>query len=676
MSYPISNQKIAPNAALNQSQQSMGINYDQVPSASDVNQAATSNPLWRVLGSPQDVFVTGALTVPTWMGIHWLLHRFQEACKDTSAKPSILKRMAAWGDKVASHGAFSNKFFEGISKTFARVNKFFSEKIIGNSRILRSIFRTPTEPVSGLVTNFAHGAASDIASGASQGLTSYVSKEHNPNLEDFVNGKSLSKVKEMGFDSVEEFEEVLANSHKPENIRKMAQACEKLAGKTLEIPRAFQIPFTDKYLTDFLPKSVSKFIAKKFNFSALAQQLNSLADGKYAKTALGRFLPKMSIKVIQSLTFGLGGIGAIGLAFNSIFVASAINKSVKAEKGDKFKTFMENIFSMIGWYLTIPLAIGMISHVTGLKHIGLAGKTDSANKLEEYNKAWKDFNKKVAEGKFKSKAEYQAAKKAVQGMLKTKWYLLPFKWFGTFFSMGRETLMPYVPKNATQFGRFMKKLPYYLKKGGGFPVRALPYFLILAPFFDKISVKASHMLFGRPKHSLLDEDKEEGEKSAADTMNKQVQGVSGANAIQQAPVEQAQPQGVNEVNVVQQNTPQTVQQQQQPQVQTQPTQNNIQTQTPTTVVPPVVPVGQPAIPSQNQPAVHAQHPASVAKTEPTNQGTRNIFSQEPVRRYIPSSAPVRVNPQQYQLTPQAQSALGKASAAERNADRFIGGKSE
>lgn len=668
MSYPISNQRIAPNAALNQSQQSMGISYDQMPSASDVNQAATSNPLWRVLGSPRDVFVTGALTVPTWFGIHWLLHRFQEACKSTSGKPGILQRMANWGDKVASHGAFSNKFFEGISKAFTSVHKFFSEKIIGNSRILRSIFRTPTEPVSGLVTNFAHGAASDIASGASQGLTSYVSQEFNKNLpaEDFVNGKSLTRVKEMGFESVEEFEEVLANSHKPENIRKMAQACEKLSGRTFAIPRAFQIPFTNKYLTDFLPKSVSKFIAKKFNFSALAQQLNSLSDAKYAKTALGRFLPKMTIKVIQSLTFGLGGIGAIGLAFNSIFIASAINKSVKAEKGDKFKTFMENIFSMIGWYLTIPLAIGIISKVTGLKHIGLAGKEDSAKLLDEYNKAWKEFNKKVETGKFKSKAEYDAARKAVKGMLKTKWYYKPLKWFGDFFSMGRETLMPYVPKNATKFGRFMKKLPFYLKKGGGFPVRALPYFIILAPFFDKISVKASDFLFGRPKHSLLDEDKEEGseKESAADTMNKQVQGVNevnGAKAIQQPSVESAQTK---------------VQQQPQPQVQTQPTQNNIQTQTPTTVVPAATPVGQPVNPAQNQPTVHAQHPASVAKTDPTNPAGRNVVSQDPVRRYIPSSAPARINQQQYQVTPQAQSALGKASAAERNADRFIGGKSE
>lgn len=669
MTYSINNKNIAPGMTQSQSQ-SMGINYNQVPSASDVNQAASSNPLWRVLGSPRDVFITGAVTVPTWFGMSWLLHRFQEACKDTPGKPGMLQRMANWGDKVATSNGFAKRFFEGLEKYFGRTHKFFSEKIIGKSRILRSIFRVPTEPTNGLVTNLAYGAGGDIASGvASQVLNPYVSREYNPKAAEsaFVNGKHLEKIQKMGFSSVEEFEDVMANAHKPENVRRIAQACERLGSDSFVIRRAYKIPFTNKYLTDFLPHSVAKFLARRFSFSSLANQLNAFENPK-AATALGRMLPKATIRIIQSLTFGLGGVGKVGLLIQAIMLAAAVNKTFKAEKGDKTKTFMENIFSLVGWYLTIPLAIGIISHATGLKHIGMTAKdANSKELLEKYHKAWKDFNKKAEEGGFATKEEYKAAKKAVTSMLQTKWYYKPLKWLGDIFAVGRESLLPYVPKGASWFGKNIRKIIFFSKKGLGFPVRALPYFILLAPFFDKISVKSSHLIFGRPKKSILDEDKEDEktEKSASEEMNQQVQGANMVNVAQQQAVQQAQQQAI-----------QQAQQPQQQVQQTQPIQSNIQTQSPTTVVPPAATVGQPVNPSPTQPAVHAQHPSSVAKTEPTNQGTRNVVSQEPVRRYIPSSAPAHIQPQQYQATPQSQSAMVKASAAERNANRFIGQKSE
>ena len=55
----------------------------------------------------------------------------------------------------------------------------------------------------------------------------------------------------------------------------------------------------------------------------------------------------------------------------------------------------------------------------------------------------------------------------------------------------------------------------------GYPMRIILGMMVILPFLSKIAVKGSHLLFGKPQNSVLDEGKED--KMQAQAINQQLQ---------------------------------------------------------------------------------------------------------------------------------------------------------
>ena len=150
-------------------------------------------------------------------------------------------------------------------------------------------------------------------------------------------------------------------------------------------------------------------------------------------------------------------------------------------------------------------------------------------------------------------------------------------------------------------------------------MRAILGMIVLLPMFNKIAVKGSHLIFGKPKHSVLDEGKEE--EKAKDMKS------------QPLPPQQLQ---------------QSYQLKQTPQTQTvtqQTTQNTTNTQS-------------------NLLDKYKNGQNNTTKTTTTNVDKKDDKKQtEPVRTYIPS--PVGVQVQSNEDLSAADAALRRAEGAEK-----------
>ncbi|MBP7211709.1 hypothetical protein KBA27_02635, partial [bacterium] len=122
---------------------------------------------------------------------------------------------------------------------------------------------------------------------------------------------------------------------------------------------------------------------------------------------------------------------------------------------------------------------------------------------------------KAIGGRFKDKEAYKTALKDLKGTLNegAKWYHKPFRLLGRIMSVGLEQIRPYVAtegaKDSNKILETLKKGKFQFKQGAGYPMRFLTFAMVTSPFFAKIGAKISHVIFGKPKKSVLDEGKEE-----------------------------------------------------------------------------------------------------------------------------------------------------------------------
>ncbi len=170
----------------------------------------------------------------------------------------------------------------------------------------------------------------------------------------------------------------------------------------------------------------------------------------------------------------------------------------------------------------MPMAVQMMHKIGGLQYAGMDKKA-----VEAYREKLAAFNEKAMSGGFADKAEYKEARKALKAELNagvknpiTKL----FKKVGRIVSVGLEQIRPYDKKDIADIaadgtktyrkgiGSKIKDLfrhpKFGMKQMAGYPMRIALGMFILLPFFSKLAVKGSHLLFGKPKKSLLDEGKE------------------------------------------------------------------------------------------------------------------------------------------------------------------------
>lgn len=639
MTYQV-NQRITPY----QQQPPMGLGADSVDS-DKIKQGVNNSPVTKATQHDNPALLLGVM-VPTMAGTAWGMSKFNTACKG-DYKSSLIGKIGAWGDEVGSSKVFQNPVVEGMGKAYSRVKSFLNEKIINKNKVLYAMFNTRSQPRHKMVLTMAGSIETELASSAATTLDEYF--KHGGELsikETLKDGSSVVRKLEK-----EEIEEITKYSHKPENVEKIINICEQKGltdchkvEKVGKIPWSKKLFGKEKYISEMLGSFGKKVLGKEVYFSEIANKLNAARGSRNVlqKTWFGKVLPRQVLRVLEGLTNLNTGGGAIAILMGSYIIADSIVKSIKAPKDEKGKTFAENMIYNLGWYLTMPLGLKAMHSIGGLQYIGM-----TKEQVEEYRARVEKLNKNGQNGDI-PKAEYDKEVKELNEMLKGDTKIVkgegivkngvkrlknliyrPLKFVGKLFTAGLESIRAYIPKNATKSQKFFKNLGFNLKNWGfGSPLRFITFMFLIAPFLGKLAAKCSHIVFGRPTHSVLDEGKEE----------------------KKAKEEQQHP------TPVMPRTPAELQAQQAQQTQQsmQPLQQNMN--------------------MANNQTNSMQKENMIDMYNKTNSTQKTMIPpQEPVRRYIPSPEGVKVQPEPTQQSSddKVNAALLKADNAEKRANRFI-----
>ncbi len=459
-----------------------------------------------------------ALTIPTYAGFYAAQHYANKALHKDYDK-TYLSKMGKWGDSVAESGLYKNTIGK-VSQFFRSTGGWINEKVIQKSNILRA-FTTPAR------------AEWEMARSQSAGARGFSALDITMLMDDFVNAKTAGLPKNataaeiaaardaishkyFGFDSAKLLE-IKSNPVSKESTEMLHSALQRAAstGERIQIKKLF----------GFLPQP--GFLNRDVPFQELLNKhkaMNSSCNS--AKSGLGKLLPKLPLSGLEGSTCGAFG-GKLVILLGAIFMAQAMNESRKAEKGDKIKRFAEELVSLVSFLVTIPLAAITMYGIGGLKYTGM-----SKEQVKAYHTALDELNKKNLAGGFANKEAWKKAVKDVKKMSAnpTKNTFLkivhaPFRFIGKALGIGLDFVKPY--KHATEAKTFGESASRFASKAGGFTKaygggisRIIIGMMVLMPFFSNIAVKGSHLIFGKPKKSILDEGKEETPKESNPQMSK------------------------------------------------------------------------------------------------------------------------------------------------------------
>lgn len=507
---PEINQNINPNYF-----QQQAIGYGA--SNQDVKQAISNNTVVKPATDEKDEYRKLAMTPFIGAGIYYGMSKYNKSCNG-KYENTVLAKIGRFGDKVAHWKIFDNKVVNTVvDKSVNIKNKFFND-LVPKSKVLNAFFNNPTKPQVQMVVLQASGPKAELAKNAADKLWELTEQ-----------GKNSSMLEKFGYkDKAGEFEKLVKHAHEEQNIPKILNIL-KSQGETVEktATKGFKIPFTQTYVLQGLKEKMNN----GFSYSECANKieaLNGKGSGAQATTRLGKFLPKALHRGLEGLTQSSSG-GMFAALLGAYFVAEAVNNTIKADGfNEKRKTLPENLIYLMGWYITMPISIRLMHHVGGLQYIGVKDVAGYRKKLDLFNskasglkvegnkfvKMTEDEMKAIG-GRFKDKEAYKTALKDLKGTLNegAKWYHKPFRLLGRIMSVGLEQIRPYVAtegaKDSNKILETLKKGKFQFKQGAGYPMRFLTFAMVTSPFFAKIGAKISHVIFGKPKKSVLDEGKEE-----------------------------------------------------------------------------------------------------------------------------------------------------------------------
>lgn len=453
------------------------------------------------------------------------------------------------------------------------------------------------------------------------------------------------KAFEWGFNDFASYEKIIKDHHKylPEIVEATNKANKKmlariwgsnssLAGKIKKVLFGREVTSTELG---------NKFAASLGNYNPaenpeLHRVVQNLGlDKKLPKTAFGKGLLKYSNMVLEGATNRFAG-GKFVAIMQAGYLADVIYKTIKTEGGgsEKFKSFMERFTEMVSFFVCMPFALKLMHHIGGLQYIGMDKKA-----LETYRAALKLHNEKSMAGLFKNEAAWKASSDNLKNMLNAG-IKNPFtkllKRVGRTVTIGLEQIRPYDSKAIVRNGVMSKfkdlfRHPKFgMKQMAGYPMRIILGMMVLLPVFNKIAVKGSHLLFGKPKKSILDEGKEE------EAATKQAEALQ-AQQLQQ--MQQAQQQAQQRQTATQQTQQQNMQPQNQQPLNGQQSPSNMLNK-------------------------YRNQPQNGSQATPNATGNQSLKkTTEPVRTYIPSPQGVVVNKQAD--TSSADAAMMRANSAEQ-----------
>lgn len=336
------------------------------------------------------------------------------------------------------------------------------------------------------VQSQAAGSKGHVATRAMEIMKKY--KEANPNY--------------TGFDSIISKYGKEASLFKDEILKEFGQAVKKL-------PK------------DELTKTFSKRpwwgLGLVKNESSLLEIVNKSKLIDYYKSTNSKVGQKAAGYLLRSaecLTNGMfSGKGAV--LIQAFFIAQSLQEAMKAEKGEKFSTFMASFAELMAMMATIGIQMRIMNSLAGLKNIGMSeANVKTVQQLKQTaNEAAKAGKKATYDQTLAQIKKLQNVSKkgaAAAGNTALKWYQKPVKWLGNLISYGRirETIKPL--KN-NKFATSLAKIPYGLKVGAGYAGRIALLMAVVLPIFSGTAKKLSYAIFGKPVKTL-EKEKNEGKE--------------------------------------------------------------------------------------------------------------------------------------------------------------------
>lgn len=415
MSNPI-NQNLKPVSQVPMGVSSTTVNSAALPNVDTdtIQKNINSNSLVKNANADNPLVMGGTMLV-LFGALVGLMNKINDGCK---GEKSFLHKIKNFGnrisDRITGHSFFESKIYERMKAFNTNIRQFVQDKIVERSDFLKTLLRTPTVPKNAQVLIMYGGTEGEVAQAAAQYFDKYAQADKTtiPNAA-FLQGKDPVKLAELGFvkyaknPTEQEIKEFIKFVKHPD-IQRTMEICTKNAGKSIPVSKGLKIPFTQKYLSEYLPSFMKGLFERNVTLSEFANKLQALKKNLPDSRGLGKFLPRAYLRNIQAITFGLDG-SKIGMAMQAFFLAGTVMETLKAEKGDKTKTFMENFFSNQAMYLTMALSIIWMHKFGGLKYLGMKG---DATKLEAYRENLEELNKKADISSWLKKKEIYAKARA------------------------------------------------------------------------------------------------------------------------------------------------------------------------------------------------------------------------------------------------------------------------
>lgn len=533
----------------------------------------------RVKASTDDEsnpFATLGVGTALWYGISQGMDKLNPMMEG-KYEDTILGKMGAWGDKVATNSTKS-----GLGKkidTFLRKMKIGWWKLTKKSDIAYAIQNHKTSPEWSFAKVPGKGVEGFLASDTEQVFEEFLKpisgRERKLNLLffDVPLGKynSYQKLEQYGVDQkyIDDFVNKIKNLSFDEKALALQKEELKLLGATDDVIRtasargmeglreaaydlkvkklgfnskaayeAIKGKFIDntKTVMDALSKAdknlkisiwrkngtwgkiKSHLFGRRVSLSEYHNKYIATM-GKGNKTALGRFLPKAFSWFLEGTTNRFAG-GKLAVAMQAGIFADMLIHAFKAPKGEKGKTLAERFVNDFTYFMAMPFGIWAMHKVGGMKYAGLDKKG-----VEAYNKAREAFNADVRAGKLADKVLYKQRRKDLKNILKANVknpITRLLKKIGGFINIGNETIL--ARRSAAKMNmNFFRRSGNFFKNLLGVPMRIAIPMMIIVPFVAKNATKISHFLFGKPTKSVLDEDSEGSQENLTPEQQAQMQ---------------------------------------------------------------------------------------------------------------------------------------------------------
>ncbi len=248
---------------------------------------------------------------------------------------------------------------------------------------------------------------------------------------------------------------------------------------------------------------------RRIGCDEIYNRLHSMSEG--ATTRTGRLMSKFLQRCHRGFTFGGGKLGV--LMFVAPHLVETMLDAKKADPDAKVGTVANGVISAMSWVFTFPLGLKIMHSLTGAQYAGM-----TKDQVQEYRNLLNDFNKNVKSDFFKSKSEYDVARKELESKLKTlKTPTKPqnlltkmCRKLGSFITMDLEQIKSY--RNGTVGGNTARKIPSFFKNLGGVPIRLLLWGGITMGLLDTAITKGTKAIFGNFYDRMKEEEHEANKK--------------------------------------------------------------------------------------------------------------------------------------------------------------------